>query len=242
MDNGVTTFESSDLSLLVYRIILIICFAFLISLSSYRLFLTFTEPLSPNTGFIRFIVIFIIISSIGNSNIADILVFLQRYIQIEIILYRIISNLPCANFTVVVSRIAYLLIIISVDLNQKIEPEAKEKIYKWSKILLAIYSFTNYSSRIIVAFFNHKSWLIEGSSDETLAFLSIFYSATSVLLLSIFSFITYNYIKRTMKNSVGCKINKNLKIFSFTLIFIILCYWVATIYARFFFTGDTKAK
>ena len=142
----------------------------------------------------------------------------------------------------VVSRISYVLITIYVDLNQRFEPEFKEKIIFRSKSVLMVYAIANYVSRIVVAFFDHKSWLIKKSSDQTLAFLSIFYSVLSVALLGFLSLITYLAIKRTIKNSTGHKINKNLKIISFTLIFTILCFWISIICGHFLFIGNSKTK
>ena len=79
------------------------------------------------------------------------------------------------------------------------------------------------------------------SSDKTLGFLSILYSAISLLMICFFSYIAYNEVNKIMKNSIGSEVNANIKIFAFSLIFVVTCYWVSNICGKFFFSGKTES-
>ena len=233
-------YQSNDINVLIYRIILIICFGILTILSTYKMLISFYEYPSPNREFIRFMLIFIIFSCICMIYLGEIIVFLQAYLNLQKVLFRIIINLPCSNLTMMICRISYLLFIIYLDLNQKFDLKTKEKLQFCLRDFLYVYCFINYSSRIIVACFDDQSWLIYGSSNQSLACLSLFYSGVSVSILLYCSFAACFSIKKVMKNSIGNKIKKNLTILTCVMLLIIICYWASTIYGRFFFNDYSK--
>lgn len=242
MDNKLIEYESSDISLEIFRIFLTFCYAAIIIVSIYRIYITSKEFNSPNSELINFILICIILGCLSNLYLGIITAFFLHHISIPTSAAKIIAFIPCALFTIVVTRITYLVIGIFLSLYQDFEIEQKETIEKFCKILLTFYCFVNVFARLIVVCIGDADWMIDGSVSQTLGFLSIFFSVTSVVLICVSVGLTYFQVKKVMRNSLGKSINKNLQIFACVLLFIILCYWASSVIGMYCFIGNAKEK
>ena len=242
MDNTIANYDSSDLSLLVYRIIMIICFSLLIFFVFIRFYITFEESESPNTGIIRFLLICIFATSISNFYPGCIFFSLFRYLHYPQILYRIVSFIPCATFTAAVSRISFLLIDIGLNIESDVHAFNKQKTILFIKLGFTIYVSLNFLSRLLVACYGNQSWMIASSWSYTLSVLSFIFSIVSISILSACSRWLYIKIKRVLMNSVGQKVNKNLQIFTFVFIFAISCYFVSLIIGKISVHSNDQIK
>ena len=120
------------------------------------------------------------------------------------IFYRILLISPCMVFSIIVSRVTYLIIGIYLGL---LNQNKSDRIEKLCKYLLILFSSINVVIRIVFIVLEDQYWMINGSSNQSEVLLSIIFSTASAMMISISVILTYSEVKKVMHNSLGKKIN-----------------------------------
>ena len=142
-------------------------------------------------------------------------------------------------FSIIVSRVSYLIIGIYLGL---LNQNKSDRIEKLCKYLLILFSSINVVIRIVFIVLEDQYWMINGSSNQSEVLFSIIFSTASAMMISISVILTYSEVKKVMHNSLGKKINENLRMLAILLLFIVVCYWGFNILCRFCFIGNVKIK
>ncbi|OMJ72957.1 hypothetical protein SteCoe_28493 [Stentor coeruleus] len=227
MDDNITEFDSGDTYLAVYRFIMIISFTIIIVLCGYQYWQTYKRSDSSNIDLKRFMLIFVSIGSLSIQYLGDIFYFLDHYLNYPDVLTRILSFFPCAIFTIILSRLAYLFIDIYLSLDPLNYVRTKEKILLTSRIALFIYASINFIIRMVVACSGNQSWMIQSNSIKTLVVLSFIFSVISIFMISFLGLLVYLKVRKVFKTSLGNKIKRNIQIFTGAFIFMISCFWIS---------------
>lgn len=225
MGRELTYLKNNTDILLAFKIILATIIFTLLIYTIAKAIKTSTS-ICPNKKLVLFLEVFIALKFTCSDYLGELFEIFYYYINPPLILLRIIFFMPCAFFTIIITRFIYLLLDIYFNLGADLELN-DTKTMKNLKICAIFYASTNFVARLIVACFGDRPLMINGSCDDTLYFLSYFFTILSTIFLIISSILAYKKINDVFIKSLGNNIIKNIKFVVFVLLFCIFSYWLS---------------
>lgn len=226
MVEELTYYKNNTSLLLAFKIIMATLASLMLLYILAKLFQISRSKIYPNKSLVIFIEIFIALKFFCTVYIGEVFQIFYYLIDLPVILLRIVFLIPCASFTIILSRFIYTLLDLYFNLGSDIEL-SDTKAMKILKIIIIAYASINFFIRIIVACSGNRSWMINGSCSDTLLFLSYFFTILTGIFMIISSALVYKKINEVFMKSLGTSMLKNIKMIVSVLLVCTFCYWLA---------------
>lgn len=220
-------YQSDNEDLLIAKLILGGCFG-VIFLFSVGLFVeSYLRPKNPKTALSRFFLLMLQIEFFGIIYIVSLIGIFADYFGFPKIIILVISCLPCTAFILSISRIVYEFTDLSFTFSSIVGK--REKYLMFLKKFLWVYCIASYLSRMAIVAFVGNSATDHKDKERSLAFISIFFSASSFCLLILSFWNLQRRFGTVFTNDQGKAVKKSVKTITVVLVFVIFSYWISAI-------------
>lgn len=134
---------------------------------------------------------------------------------------------PCSILTIIISRFAYLLKDIHLNLISDLSNESKKSHLYQTRVLLVIYICVDFFSRFIISCLGDQNWMFEESALQTVIILTIIFSLLSLFIIILLLSIVHKKVEQQLSLTLSQEINSNLRYYGYTFVYIVTCFWIS---------------
>ena len=227
MDNPMMDNELGSQSLTICRLVLISIFGIFLIYLVYNGLKSHLSVQNKNSSMVTFISFCMSSICLGIFQSVTIMHLLGPFIKYPQALCIILIYTPCSILTIIISRFAYLLKDIHLNLINDLSNESKKSDLSRTRVFLLVYVCIDFLSRLVISCLGDQHWMFENSALQTVLILTIIFSLLSLFIIILLLAIVHQKVEQQLSLPLSQEINSNLRYYGYTFVYIITCFWIS---------------